>query len=105
MTVLGYPYAWLPVFIVFGVSATIAVPLFAFVWLVVLLVAALVAVVAAGWGLVAAFRAVGRRLSWHWVHTVKWRGAKRSVPLSRTSEPPPARSASASGSKPPGRTA
>jgi hypothetical protein len=104
MTVLSYPFASLPVVVVFGVLATIAVPLFAFDWLVVFLVVAFVAVLAFGWGLVAALRAVGRRLSWRWVHTVKWQGAKRSSPLRRISGPHSARSASVSGSKPSGRT-
>jgi hypothetical protein len=97
--VLSYPYAWLPVFVVFGVSATIAIPLFAFVWLAVFFVMAFVAVVALGWGLVAALRALGRRLSWRWLHTGKAARRKRSVPLPRPSEPQPARSASASGSQ------
>jgi hypothetical protein len=62
MTALSYSFAWLPAAIVFGVLATTVVPLFAFVWLLVLLVAALVAVVTLGWGLAAALDALGRRL-------------------------------------------
>jgi hypothetical protein len=71
MTVLSYPYAWLPAVLVFGVLATIAAPLFVFVALVVFLVVAFVAVLASGWGLVAALRVVGRRLWWRWLHTAK----------------------------------
>jgi hypothetical protein len=98
MTVLSYPYAWLPVFIVVGVSATIAVPLSAFVWLVVFVVAAVVGVVALLWGLAAALRALGRRLSWRWLYAANGEKRKRGVPLPRTTEAPPA-PASASSSK------
>ena len=105
MTALSYPYAWLPVIIVFGVSATIAVPLFAFVWLVVFSAVALVAIAALGWGLVAVLRAVGHRLSWRWLYTAERQDVSRSVPLPRTSEPAPLDSASASGSNASGRTA
>ena len=62
MTVLSYPFACFSAVIVFGVLATAVVPLFAFAWLSVFLVAALVALVMLGWGLVAALAAVGRRL-------------------------------------------
>jgi hypothetical protein len=61
-TVVSYPYAWLPVVLVFSVLATITVPIFALVWLVLFVAVALAAVLALGWGLVAAVRAVGRRL-------------------------------------------
>jgi hypothetical protein len=68
MTFARYPYIWLPLVIAFGVLPTILVPFaglfFAFVWAVVLLVAAMAAIVAAGWGLVAALRAVGLPLWW-----------------------------------------
>jgi hypothetical protein len=87
------------VVIVFGVLATINVPLFAFVWLVVFFVVAFVAVVALWWGLVAASRAVGGRLWRRWLHAAKRQGARRSVPLRPISGPHSARSASVSGSK------
>ena len=105
MTVLSYAYAWLRVFIVFGVSATIAVPLFAFVWLVVFLAVALVAIAALGWGLVSALRAVGHRLSWRSLYAAERQDVSRSVPPPRTSEPAPLESASAPGPKASGRTA
>ena len=81
MTVLSYPFALLPGIIVFGALATIAVPLFAFVWLVVFLVVSLVAVVTLGWGLVAALRVVGGRLWWRRQVSVKpWeRGSDRQA--------------------------
>jgi hypothetical protein len=66
MTFVRYLYLWLPLVIVFGVMPTVLVPFvalfFAFVWAVVLLVVAVVAVVAAGWTLVGALRAIDRPL-------------------------------------------
>ena len=67
MTLLSYPFPSLAVVSFVLVLATIAVPLFAFVWLVVFLVAALVVVVTLAWALVAASRAVGRRLA-RWLY-------------------------------------
>jgi hypothetical protein len=57
------------------VLATVGVPLFAFVWLVVFVVVAFVAVAALAWRLVATSGAVGRRLWWRWLHTAKRQGA------------------------------
>jgi hypothetical protein len=79
MTALGYPFAWLPVVVVFGVPATIIVPLLAYVWLAVLFVVACVAVVALGRRLVAASVAARRRLSWGRPPTATPQ-ASRSVP-------------------------
>jgi hypothetical protein len=69
MTLLSDPFVGLPRIIVFGVLATVAVPLLAFVWLAVFLLVALAAVVALGWGVVAALRAVGGRLWWRPLQT------------------------------------
>lgn len=80
MTALSYPFASLPVVLVFGVPATIIVPLLAYAWLAALfVVVACVAVVALGWGLVTASVAARRRLSWRWLQTPAPQGA-RSVP-------------------------
>jgi hypothetical protein len=82
MTFVRYPFLWLPLLIVFGVLPTILVPFmgffFAFVWAVVLVVVAFVAVVAAGWKLVAAFRAVARPLWWRWLGFVRASGIDES---------------------------
>ena len=60
MTLLGYPFTWLPLVIVFVVLPTILVPfvalVFGFLWAVAFLVVGLVAAVAAGSGLLAASR-------------------------------------------------
>jgi hypothetical protein len=69
MTFVRYPYIWLPLVIVFGVLPTILFPFvalfFAFVWAVVLLVAAVTVVAAAVSEFLRGLRAIGRALGWH----------------------------------------
>ena len=60
--VLTNPFAWLAVSIIVGLLATLAVPLFALVWLVVVFVLAFVAVVGLASRVVAASDGAGRRL-------------------------------------------
>lgn len=82
MTLARYPYIWLPLVIVFGLLPTVLVPFvglfFAFVWAVVLLVAAVVAVAAAGSALVGALRAVGFPLSWRRLGLVRTSGTTQA---------------------------
>jgi hypothetical protein len=66
MTVLNYPVASLPAFIVVSVLATLAIPIFAFAWLVLVSVVALVAVIAVGWVYLMAWRSAGHALWWRW---------------------------------------
>jgi hypothetical protein len=60
MTLLRYPFAYLSVVLVVGVLATMALPLFALMWLVLFFALAFVGIVTAGWGIAAGLRAIGR---------------------------------------------